>query len=118
MLFIEYPKCSTCKRAKSFLDNCNVNYIDRNIVVDNPSYEELKSWVVKYNLDIKKLFNTSGIKYRELNLKEKLLSMSEDDKLKLLATDGMLVKRPILVDNDKLLIGFKEEEWNNIKWKI
>ena len=111
MLFIEYPKCTTCKKAKSFLDEKKVCYEDRNIVVDNPNEEELDLWIKKSNKDINKFFNTSGLKYRELNLKDKLKNMSYDEKLSLLRKDGMLVKRPILVLDDKVLVGFKEEEW-------
>lgn len=111
MQFIEYPKCSTCKKAKCFLENNNIKFIERNIKEENPSYEELNNWINNYNIDIKKLFNTSGIKYKELNLKEKLDNMSKSEKLKLLSSDGMLVKRPILVNNDKILVGFKLSEW-------
>ena len=112
MLFIEYPKCSTCKKVKKFLEDNNISFTDRDIVLDNPSYEELSSWVNTYNIEIKKLFNTSGMKYRELGLKDKLIGMSDIDKLKLLASDGMLVKRPILISDKKILIGFKEKEWS------
>lgn len=111
MLFIQYPKCSTCKKAKKFLDDNNISYTDRHIVEKNPSKEELKSYIKLGSLDIKKLFNTSGIKYRELGLKDKLNDMSEDEKLNLLSSDGMLVKRPLLIGKDFVIIGFKEDLW-------
>ena len=112
MYFINYSKCSTCKKAKKFLDDRNIEYIDRQIKIDNPKYEEIKKWINKYSINIKKLFNTSGLLYREMNLKDKLNNMDDDDMIELLAKDGMLVKRPRLVTDDKLLIGFKEKEWN------
>lgn len=111
MLFIEYPKCSTCQKAKKWLDAHGIEYIDRHIVEDNPSYDELKEWHEKSGLPLKKFFNTSGLLYREMQLKEKLPVMSDEEKLKLLATNGMLVKRPIIVKDDTVLIGFKETEW-------
>ena len=114
MLFIEYNKCSTCKRAKKFLDNHNISYIDRPIKEENPTYEEISNWIKKYNIDIKKLFNTSGLKYRELNLKDRLTSMTDNEKINLLSSDGMLVKRPLLISDDQILIGFKEQQWNNL----
>lgn len=113
MLFIEYPKCSTCKKAKCYLDNNKKEYIDRNIVLDNPNRDELKKWINISGKDIQKFFNTSGIKYRELNLKEVLKDLSFDEKLDILASDGMLVKRPLLVLDDKVLIGYKESEWKD-----
>lgn len=112
MEFINYNKCSTCKRAKEYLDKNNISYIDRQIKVNNPTFNEIKKWIDKYNINIKKLFNTSGILYREMNLKDKLNNMNEDEMISVLASDGMLVKRPILVSDDKILIGFKEKEWN------
>ena len=115
MIFIEYSKCTTCKKAKKFLDDNNIVYIDRPIKEENPTYDELKNWIKKYNIDIKKLFNTSGLIYRNLNLKDKLKDMSDDEKIKILSTDGMLVKRPILITDNMILIGFKEKEWNNLK---
>ena len=115
MVFIEYSKCSTCKKAKKFLDDNNIDYKDRPIKEEHPTYDELKSWIEKYNIDIKKLFNTSGLIYRNLNLKDKLKDMTDDEKIKILATDGMLVKRPILLTEDNIYIGFKEREWNNLK---
>lgn len=111
MLFIEYPKCSTCKKAKKWLDDHNIEYIDRHIVEDNPSYDELKEWYEKSGLALKRFFNTSGILYREMQLKEKLPAMSDEEKLKLLATDGMLVKRPLIVSDNVVLTGFREAEW-------
>lgn len=114
MVFIEYSKCSTCKKAKKFLDDNNINYKDRSIKEENPTYDELKNWIEKYNIDIKKLFNTSGLIYRNLNLKNKLKDMTDDEKLKLLSSDGMLVKRPILLTDNKIYLGFKESEWKNL----
>ena len=111
MLFIEYPKCSTCQKAKKWLDAHDVTYADRHIVEDNPSYDELKKWYEKSGLPLKKFFNTSGMLYKEMQLKDKLPTMSEEEQLKLLETNGMLVKRPLIVDEDKVLIGFKEAEW-------
>lgn len=114
MLFIEYPKCSTCKKAKAYLDSKNIKYIDRNIKEDNPTIKELEEYIKLSGKDINKFFNTSGIKYRELGLKDKLKNMTELDKLKLLSSDGMLIKRPLLITKDKVLIGFKEKEWENL----
>ncbi len=111
MLFIEYPKCSTCKRAKKWLDEHDIEYTDRHIVEENPTYEELKEWHARSGLPLKRFFNTSGLKYKELGLKERLPEMSEEEQLRLLAADGMLVKRPIIVQEDFILIGFKEMEW-------
>lgn len=111
MLFIEYPKCSTCKKAKKHLENCGVDFEDRNITEDNPTEDELREWIKKSGLPIKRFFNTSGVKYRELGLKDRLDVMNEDEKIKLLASDGMLVKRPILIDKDRILVGFKEKDW-------
>ncbi len=114
MLFICYPKCSTCQKAKKWLDEHNVEYMERHIVESNPSYEELKLWHEKSGLALKKFFNTSGLLYKELQLKDKLPEMSEEEQLKLLATNGMLVKRPIVVEGDKVLVGFRESEWENL----
>lgn len=114
MLFIEYPKCSTCQKAKKLLDSKNVEYLDRNIVIEKPSKKELDKWIKLSGKDISKFFNTSGIKYRELNLKETLKELDYEEKLDILASDGMLVKRPLLILDDKVLVGFKEQEWNNI----
>ncbi len=111
MLFIEYPKCSTCKKAKKYLEDLGIQFEDRNIVEENPAAEELRDWMAKSGYPVKKFFNTSGMKYRELGLKDKLPQMSDDEKIELLATDGMLVKRPLLIDGDRVLVGFKEKEW-------
>lgn len=113
-LFIEYPKCSTCKKAKSYLDTCPISYDDRDIKAQNPSYEELKDWSIKYSIPAQKFFNTSGILYREMHLKEKLLEMSEEEKLKLLSTNGMLIKRPLLISEEKIVIGFKQKEYPSL----
>lgn len=110
-LFIEYPKCSTCKKAKKWLEDNNINFEDRNIIEDTPTEKELKKWIIESKKDIKSFFNTSGMKYRELNLKEKLPQMTEEEKIKLLASDGMLIKRPLLIRKNMVLLGFKEKEW-------
>lgn len=114
MLFIEYPKCSTCKKAKKFLDDHKVDYVDRNIVTDNPTKEELKKWIELSGKEIHKFFNTSGIKYRELNLKETLKELDFDGILDILSSDGMLVKRPLLITENKVLIGYKELEYKDL----
>lgn len=111
MLFLEYPKCSTCKKAKKWLDDNGIEYTDRHIVENNPTYEELNEWYNRSGLPLKRFFNTSGMLYKEMNLKERLLNMSEKEQLELLATNGMLVKRPLIVDGNKVLTGFKEAEW-------
>ncbi|MBQ7927930.1 MAG: arsenate reductase family protein [Methanobrevibacter sp.] len=111
MLFVQYPKCSTCRKAKKWLDEHNIEYESKHIVEDNPTAEELRTWWEISDLPLKRFFNTSGMKYRELKLKDKLPEMSEDEQLDLLATDGMLVKRPIVVDDDTVLVGFKVKEW-------
>ncbi len=111
MLLIEYPKCSTCRKAKKWLDDHGVAYTDRHIKEENPTAEELQLWHQKSGLPLKRFFNTSGIQYRELGLKEKLPTMSEQEQTALLATDGMLVKRPLVVGEDFVLVGFKESEW-------
>ena len=111
MLFIQYPPCSTCKKAKAWLDERGIVYTDRHIKEQNPTYEELKVWYEKSGLPLKRFFNTSGLQYKALNLKEKLPAMSEEEQLRLLATDGMLVKRPIIVTENLVLTGFKEAEW-------
>ena len=111
-LFVCYPKCSTCKKAKKYLQENNIEFEERNIKEDNPSADELKTWISKSNYDIKRFFNTSGILYREMKLKDKLTNMTEDEKIELLASDGMLVKRPILLGEDTVLVAFKEKEWN------
>ncbi len=111
MLFVEYPKCSTCQKAKKWLDEHNMEYTDRHIVNENPIYDELKEWHKKSGLPLKKFFNTSGMLYREMQLKDKLSLMSEEEMLKLLATNGMLVKRPLIIDGKTVLVGFKEAQW-------
>ncbi len=114
MLFIEYPKCSTCQKAKKWLDSNGIKYDSRHIKDDNPTFEELKAWYEKSELQLKRFFNTSGMLYKSMNLKDKLPNMSEEEQLQLLATDGMLVKRPLLVGNNFVLCGFREKEWQEI----
>lgn len=111
LLFICYPKCSTCQKAQKFLDEHGVEYVSRHIVTDNPQVEELAAWQSLSGLEMKKFFNTSGMKYRELNLKDKLATMSREEQLEILASDGMLVKRPLLIGKDFVLPGFKEAQW-------
>ena len=115
MLFLQYPPCSTCQQAKKWLDENGISYTDRHIKTENPTYEELKSWYEKSGLPLKKFFNTSGLLYKSMNLKEKLPEMTEEEQLRLLATDGMLVKRPLVVDGDTVLTGFKAEQWERLK---
>ena len=114
-VFIEYPKCSTCKRAKKWLNDNKINFTDRDITKETPTVAELNKWIKQSGVEIKKWFNTSGLKYKELQLKDKLESMDFEDKIKLLASDGMLIKRPIFVSKDIILIGFNEEKWKQIK---
>lgn len=111
MLFIQYPKCTTCRKAKKYLDSRNAAYESRHIAEENPSAAEIKEWYKKSGLPLKKFFNTSGLKYKELQLKDKLPGMSEEAQIELLASDGMLVKRPILAGDDFVLVGFKEADW-------
>lgn len=111
MLFVCYPKCSTCKKAQAWLDSHGLSYQVRDIKTQNPSQEELRRWHSESGLPLKRFFNTSGQQYRGLELKDKLPQMTEDQQLALLATDGMLVKRPILLTGSKVLVGFKEAEW-------
>jgi arsenate reductase len=111
MLFLEYPKCSTCKKAKAFLTNNNIEFEDRHIVEDNPTAAELETWFEKSGVPLKRFFNTSGNMYKSLGLKDKLPEMSKEEQLALLSQDGMLVKRPLLIGDDFVLIGFKESEW-------
>lgn len=111
MLFIEYPKCSTCQKAKKWLDDNNIAYTDRHIKEQNPSYEELKEWYERSGLPLKRFFNTSRLLYKSMGLKDRLAGMSEDEQLKLLATDGMLVKRPLIIADGFVLTGFREKEW-------
>ena len=114
MLFLEYPKCSTCQKAKKWLDEHQISYEDRHIVENNPTFEELKDWYERSGLLLKKFFNTSGMLYKEMKLKDKLPEMSEEEQLKLLATNGMLVKRPLIVDGDRVLTGFQMAEWETL----
>ena len=111
MLFVHYPKCTTCKRAKKWLDEHQISYEERDIKENNPSLEELKEWYQRSGLPLKRFFNTSGMLYKEMKLKDKLPEMSEDEQLALLASDGMLVKRPIVVTKERVLVGFKEAQW-------
>lgn len=113
MLFICYPKCSTCQRAQKWLDENGVQYTLRDIKTDNPSYEELAEWHERSALPLKKLFNTSGLLYKSMGLKDKLPAMSKDEMLRLLASDGMLVKRPLLISDGFVLVGFKQTEWES-----
>ena len=111
MLFLCYPKCTTCQKAKAWLDSQDVSYTLRDIKLDNPTAEELRQWWTASGLPLKKFFNTSGLQYKALGLKDKLPAMSEEEQLSLLATDGMLVKRPILVGDGFVLTGFRQAEW-------
>ena len=111
MQFICYPKCSTCQNARKWLEANHLEFTERHIVEENPSYEELKEWYAESGLPLKKFFNTSGMLYKEMQLKDKLPTMSEEEQLKLLATNGMLVKRPLIVNGNIILTGFKEAEW-------
>lgn len=114
MLFIQYPPCSTCQKAKKWLDKHDLSYTDRHIKENNPTYEELTEWHRKSGLPLKRFFNTSGLAYKALNLKERLPGMTEEEQLRLLATDGMLVKRPIIVTDSYIFTGFKEAEWEKL----
>lgn len=116
-IFLWYPKCTTCQKAKKWLEENKICFEERNIVDNKPNKQELEKWIEKSGYEIKRFFNTSGLKYRDLNLKEKLPQMSDSEKIELLATDGMLVKRPIFISNNNILIGFKENEWKNINNK-
>ena len=111
MLFLQYPPCSTCQKAKKWLDDHGIEYTARHIKEDNPTADELREWVARSGLPLKRFFNTSGLVYKNLGLKDKLPHMNEDEMLRLLAADGMLVKRPLLIDSGKVLVGFKETEW-------
>ncbi len=115
MLFLEYPPCSTCKKAKKWLDDHGLTYTARHIKEENPTYEELNRWLEVSGLPVKKFFNTSGLQYKALGLKDKLPQMPEDEQLRLLSSDGMLVKRPIVVTEDgAVLVGFREEQWTQV----
>ena len=113
-IFIQYPKCSTCQKAKKYLTSMSIDFQDRHIVDNNPTVEELTLWIQKSGLDIKKFFNTSGNLYKEMKLKDKLSEMTDDEKIHLLASNGMLVKRPLLVLNDRILVGFKEDTYQQL----
>ena len=115
MLFIQYPPCSTCQKAKKWLDANGIVYEDRHIKENKPTYEELKDWYTRSGLPLKKFFNTSGLVYKSMNLKEKLPTMTEEEQLQLLSSDGMLVKRPIAIKGDVILTGFKEADWEKLK---
>ena len=114
MLFIQYPPCSTCQKAKKWLDAHGLEYTDRNIKENNPSYEELKHWHTVSGLPLKKFFNTSGLIYKSMGLKDRLPAMSEEEQLRLLASNGMLVKRPLLIHESGVLVGFREAEWTEV----
>ncbi|HAQ63142.1 MAG TPA: ArsC family transcriptional regulator [Ruminococcaceae bacterium] len=111
MLFIEYPKCSTCQKAKQWLIDNGIEFADRNIKEQNPNFDELKDWYARSGFELKRFFNTSGLLYKSMNLKDRLPEMSEDEQLKLLASDGMLVKRPLIITDKAILTGFREKEW-------
>ena len=114
MLFICYPRCSTCRKAQQYLDDHGVKYEYRDIALDNPGEKELRKWHRLSGLELKRFFNTSGMLYRDMNLKEKLETMSEDEQFRLLSSNGLLVKRPLLIDGDKVLVGFKEKEYETV----
>lgn len=114
-LFLEYPKCSTCQKAKKWLDDNGIVYEDRHIVEANPSVQELTQWIQRSGFPIKKFFNTSGMLYKQMKLKDKLSSMSDVEQIEILSTNGMLVKRPLIIAEDFVLVGFKEEEWKRLK---
>ena len=114
MKFICYPRCTTCQKARKWLEEKELEFEVRHIVEENPSAEELTEWIAASGLPVKKFFNTSGLKYKELQLKDRLPEMSDEEKIALLATDGMLVKRPLLIEGDRVLVGFKEAEWGNL----
>ncbi len=111
MLFVQYPKCSTCRKAKAWLDDRGIDYVDRHIVEDNPTADELRTWNEMSGLPLRRFFNASGMLYRDMQLKDKLPDMSVDEQLDLLASNGMLVKRPLVVLDDTVLVGFREKEW-------
>ena len=115
VLFLEYPRCTTCKKAKAWLESNHVAFEDRHIVENNPSAEELKTWWQMSGLPLKKFFNTSGLLYKELQLKDKIPTMTEEEQIELLSTNGMLVKRPLIIGEDFVLVGFKEAEWERLK---
>lgn len=114
ILFIEYPKCSTCQKAKKWLTDNHIHFESRHIVEQNPSLVEIEQWTKLSQLPLQKFFNTSGLLYKSMNLKDKLQSLSDNERLRLLASNGMLIKRPLIIGKDFVLIGFKESEWENI----
>ena len=114
ILFIEYPKCSTCQKAKKWLTENNIDFTQRNIVEETPSADELREYIEKSGLDIKKFFNTSGLLYKSMNLKEKLNSMTDDEKIEILSQNGMLIKRPLLIGDNFVLPGFKEDKYKEL----
>lgn len=115
MLFVCYPKCTTCQKAKKWLTEKGISFEERDIKTENPTKEELEAWYKKSGLPLKRFFNTSGILYKEMKLKDRLPEMTEDEQLTLLSTDGMLVKRSILISDEQVLVGFKEKEWETLK---
>ena len=117
MLFLEYPPCSTCKKAKKWLQDHDLTFTARHIKEENPTFEELSDWQARSGLELKKFFNTSGLVYKNLGLKDKLPGMSREEQLRLLSSDGMLVKRPIVVDGDTVLVGFREAQWEQLLQK-
>jgi arsenate reductase len=114
MVFLCYPKCTTCQKAKRWLEDHQIAFEERHIAENNPTADELRDWAAKSGLPLKRFFNTSGMKYRELALKDKLPAMTEEEQIALLATDGMLVKRPLLITDDTVLVGFREAEWSDV----
>ena len=114
MIFVCYPKCSTCKKAQDYLQARGFSFEIRDIKQDNPTYDELKAWYEKSGLPLKRFFNTSGLLYKSMALKDKLPDMSDEEQFELLSTDGMLVKRPILLDGDKVLVGFRQKQWDEV----
>lgn len=113
-IFIAYPKCSTCQKAKKFLDENKIKYTERHIITETPTYEELKVIIEVSGLPVSKFFNTSGMLYRNMNLKEELKFASDDEKIRLLSSNGMLIKRPLLIKKNKVIVGFKKEEWEDL----
>lgn len=114
-IFITYPKCSTCQKAKKFLDENEIKYTEKHIITETPTYDELKTIIAASGLPVSKFFNTSGMLYRSMNLKEELKLSSDDEKIRLLSSNGMLIKRPLLIKRNKVLVGFKKEEWEALK---
>ncbi len=113
-LFLQYPACDTCRKARKWLDESGITYESRHITENNPTYAELKDWILRSGVPVKKFFNTSGLLYKSMGLKDKLPAMSEEEQIALLSTDGMLVKRPLLINDNRVLIGFRQEEWSEL----